>query len=117
MKQPLYVYGLLIAVLILAVLCVKQGTALDEALDQVKVERMAPEAMTVAVTNTSTRQQVALACALGADVEGVSDYSMTVYAKGKAEAAYGCSHVKTDILTPPAVPPEVPSVTFTPPAQ
>lgn len=102
MKQPLYVYGLLIVALVLAAFCLKQGDALDEAIEQIKVEQAAPEAMTVAVVNTSTNQQVALACALGADVEGVSDYSMTVYAKGKAEAAYGCSHVKTDILTPPA---------------
>lgn len=100
---------LAILILILAFLFIKRGDALDEAVDQVKVEQAAPEAMTVSVINTRTSQQVALACALGADVDGVSDYSMTVYAKGKAEAAYGCSHVKTDILTPPADVPEPPA--------
>lgn len=102
MKQPVYVYGLLIIAIILAAICVKQGTALDEAIEQVKVEQAAPETMTVSVANTSTNQQSTLGCTLGADVAGVSDYSMTVYAEGKSVAAYGCSHVKTDILTSPS---------------
>lgn len=102
MKQPLYVYGLLLVAIILALICVNQGTALDEALDQIKIERSAPEAVTVSVANNTTNQQVSLACKVGADVEGVSDYTLTVYATGKDKASYGCSYVKTDILASPA---------------
>lgn len=104
MKQPVYTYILALITIVLAFLFYQQGKTLDDAIEQVKVEQQAPEAMTVLVTNNVTGQQVSLACTTGADVVGVSDYSMSIYAKGKANASYGCSHIKTDILTPPSPP-------------
>lgn len=92
--------ALAVAILVLAGLFLKQGTALDAALEAASSH---PANVEITVTNNGTNQQVTLACTSGADVEGVSDYSMSVKADGKkGEAKYGCSHVKADVLSPPS---------------
>lgn len=105
MKSNFITGVLVLMVIVMSAMFIHQGKALDGAVEDLAIaSRAQPVNMVLSVANITTDQRVGLACSMGADVEGVSDYAVTVHATGKHEVTYGCSHVKTDILTPPAPP-------------
>lgn len=101
MKSHLITGVLVLMVLILSALFTHQGRALDAAIaDAKEAAAHVPPNVVLTFDRLTFGERVVLGCSLGADVEGVSEYALTVNGIGKSEVLYGCDHVKMDLLTP-----------------